>query len=156
MDREIERQVTGLERQDIARSSLEANGGIAVVADLDEAFELVNLLAPEHLCLFIAEARSYVDRVRHAGGVFIGSPEALGDYTAGPSHVMPTGGTARFSSPLSVLDFLRVTILIDLDEDALRELGPASAAIARAEGLTAHALSVEKRLEALQRGEPGE
>jgi histidinol dehydrogenase len=143
---EVERQLADLERQAIARQSLENNGAIVVVAGIDEAIELVNLRAPEHLCLAMKDARSYLDRIRHAGGIFIESPEALGDYTAGPSHVMPTGGTARFSSPLSVLDFLKVSILVDLDDEALKALGPASASIARAEGLTAHALSVERRL----------
>ena len=116
------------------------------MAEVDEAIELANLCAPEHLCLAIEDARSYLDRIRHAGGIFIESPEALGDYVAGPSHVMPTARTARFSSPLSVLNFLKVSVLVDLDDEALRALGPASAIIARAEGLTAHALSVEKRL----------
>jgi histidinol dehydrogenase len=153
---EIEQQLVGLERQAIARQSLDRNGVIVVVPGVDEAFELVNACAPEHLCLSIRDARSYLDRVRHAGGIFIESPEALGDYAAGPSHVMPTGGTARFSSPLSVLDFLRVSILVDLDRQALRDLGPASAAIARAEGLTAHALSVERRLEDCRQPEGGE
>ena len=156
VDAEIEQQLAGLERQAIARQSLERNGAIVVVPGVDEAFELVNACAPEHLCLAMTDARSYLDRVRHAGGIFIESPEALGDYAAGPSHVMPTGGTARFSSPLSVLDFLRVSILVDLGREALRDLGPASAAIARAEGLTAHALSVERRLEELAKPEAGE
>jgi len=155
VDEEVERQLAQLERQAIARQSLECNGAIVVVDNIDEAIELVNLYAPEHLCLAMRDARSYLDRIRHAGGIFIESPEALGDYTAGPSHVMPTGRTARFGSPLSVLDFLKVSILVDLDDEALKALGPAAATIARAEGLTAHALSVERRLEDLERGKPG-
>jgi len=155
VNEEVERQLAQLERQAIARQSLERNGVIVVVDNIDEAIELVNLYAPEHLCLAMRDARSYLDRIRHAGGIFIESPEALGDYTAGPSHVMPTGRTARFGSPLSVLDFLKVSILVDLDDEALKALGPAAATIARAEGLTAHALSVEKRLEELKRGEAG-
>lgn len=155
VNEEVERQLAQLERQAIARQSLECNGAIVVVDNIDEAIELVNLYAPEHLCLAMRDARSYLDRIRHAGGIFIESPEALGDYTAGPSHVMPTGRTARFGSPLSVLDFLKVSILVDLDDEALKALGPAAATIARAEGLTAHALSVEKRLEELKRGEAG-
>lgn len=155
VDEEVERQLAQLERQAIARQSLERNGAIVVVDNIDEAIELVNLYAPEHLCLAMRDARSYLDRIRHAGGIFIESPEALGDYTAGPSHVMPTGRTARFGSPLSVLDFLKVSILVDLDDEALKALGPAAATIARAEGLTAHALSVERRLEDLERGKPG-
>ena len=147
---EVERQFLKLERQDIARKSIEKNGAITIVDNVDEAAELANFLAPEHLCLAVKDARILLDRIRHAGGIFIDSPETLGDYTAGPSHVMPTGGTARFSSPLSVLDFLKISILVDLDNKAFRELGPAAASIARAEGLTAHALSVERRLKELK------
>jgi histidinol dehydrogenase len=153
---EVERQLPEIERQDIARQSLENNGAIIVVGSFDEAVELVNLCAPEHLCLAMKDARPCLNRIRNAGGIFIESPEALGDYTAGPSHVMPTGGTARFTSPLSVLDFLKVSILVDMDDQALAELAPAAPAIARAEGLTAHALSVEKRLKELKKGEHDE
>jgi len=144
---EVKRQLTKLGRRAIAWQALEQNGGIVIVTNIDEAIQLVNLFAPEHLCLMIKDARSYVERIHNAGGIFIGVPEAIGDYIAGPSHVMPTGRTARFSSPLSVLDFLKLSILMDMDDKALKLLGPSSAAIARAEGLTAHALSVEKRLE---------
>lgn len=151
---EVKNQLARVERRAIARLSLEHNGAIIVVPGLDEAINLVNLYAPEHLCLMVKNARSYLDRIRNAGGIFIGVPEAIGDYTAGPSHVMPTGRTARFGSPLSVLDFLKVSILVDMDEKALKALGPASAIIARAEGLTAHSLSVEIRLEQAK-GEPG-
>lgn len=146
---EIKRQLAKLERRIIAKQSLEQNGAIVVVTNIEEAIQLVNLYAPEHLCLMVKNSRSYLDRIRHAGGIFIGAPEAIGDYTAGPSHVMPTRGTARFSSPLSVLDFLKLSILIDLSDKDLRSLGPASATIARAEGLIAHAVSIEKRLELL-------
>jgi histidinol dehydrogenase len=152
---EIERQLVDLERQAITRQSLERNGAVIIVANMDEAIELANLRAAEHLCLAVKDARSYLDRIRHAGGIFIESPEALGDYSAGPSHVMPTARTARFSSPLSVLDFLKVSILVDLDDDALKALGPAAARIARAEGLTAHARSIEIRLEHPGNGEHG-
>ena len=152
---EVKRQLAKLERRIIAKQSLEQNGAIVVVTNIDEAIQLVNLYAPEHLCLMIKDARSYLSRIRHAGGIFIGAPEAIGDYTAGPSHVMPTGRTARFSSPLSVLDFLKVSILIDLSDKDLRLLGPASATIARAEGLIAHAVSIETRLEQLGKGETG-
>ena len=152
---EVKRQLAKLERRIIAKQSLEQNGAIVIVTNMDEAIQLVNLYAPEHLCLMIKDARSYLNRIRHAGGIFIGAPEAIGDYTAGPSHVMPTGRTARFSSPLSVLDFLKVSILIDLSDKDLRSLGPASATIARAEGLIAHAVSIETRLEQLGKGETG-
>jgi len=152
---EIKRQLARLERRITARQSLEQNGAIIVVTNIDEAIQLVNMYAPEHLCLMIKDAHSYLDSIRHAGGIFIGVPEAIGDYTAGPSHVMPTGRTARFSSPLSVLDFLKVSVLVDMDDKALKALGPASATIARAEGLTAHALSVEERLEQLKKKDGG-
>jgi len=145
VNRELERQVN---EPGNVKTLVDVHSSIAIVivADLDEAFELVNLYAPEHLCLMLSDASSCLERIRHAGGIFIGAPEALGDYTAGPSHVMPTGGTARFSSPLSVLDFLKLSVLVELDDSALKALGPASAAIARAEGLYGHALSVERRL----------
>jgi histidinol dehydrogenase len=143
---EVDRQLADLERRDIARQSLERNGAIVVLPGIDEALDLANELAPEHLCVATKDARARLGQIRNAGGIFIDTPEALGDYTAGPSHVMPTGGTARFSSPLSVLDFLKISILVDAGEKALEDLGPAAATIARAEGLTAHARSIEKRL----------
>ncbi|MFQ5827070.1 MAG: histidinol dehydrogenase, partial [Dehalococcoidia bacterium] len=113
-----------------------------------EAIDLVNLYAPEHLSLMVADAPKYLGRIRNAGGIFLGenSPEALGDYVAGPSHVLPTGGTARFASPLGVDDFLKRTILVALNDDALRRLGPPTITLARAEGLSAHARAVELRL----------
>jgi len=146
---EVERQLEGLERAEIARSALEARGGIVVTAGLEEALELANEFGPEHLCLLMRDAASWAPRVRHAGGLFLGetSPEAVGDYTAGPSHVMPAGGSARFSSPLSVFDFLKFTSVVGIDAATLRRLGPPAAAIARAEGLTAHARAIERRLE---------
>ncbi|MBT9149478.1 MAG: histidinol dehydrogenase [Dehalococcoidia bacterium] len=145
---EVERQLVELERRKIAERSLEQRGGIIVVSGMDEAVELVNAYAPEHLCLIVRDAESVVARIRNAGGIFIGesSPEVVGDYAAGPSHVMPTGGTARFSSPLSVTDFLKITSLVALDKKTLKKLGPHAAAIARAEGLTAHAAAVERRM----------
>ncbi len=149
---EVKRQLAKLERRIIAKQSLENNGAIVVVTNIDEAIQLANIYAPEHLCLAVKDARSYLGRIRHAGGIFIGAPEAIGDYTAGPSHVMPTGRTARFSSPLSVLEFLKVSILVDLSDKDLRLIGPAAATIARAEGLIAHAVSIETRLEQLGKG----
>ncbi len=145
---EVERQLAELERADIVRKSLEKNGGIVVTSSIDEAITLVNNYAPEHLCLTVRDPSHVAPRIRHAGGIFIGesSPEVIGDYIAGPSHVMPTGGTARFSSPLNVTDFLKITSLVELDEKALKELGPQAAAIANAEGLTAHAKAVGRRL----------
>ena len=145
---EVEHQLEALERGAIARQAIE-RGGAVVAADLDEAIALANEFAPEHLCIFVRDPDGVVPRVQNAGGIFVGesSPEVLGDYVAGPSHVMPTGGAARFTSPLSVMDFLKVTSTIALSGDELRTIGPAAAALARAEGLTAHARSIELRLE---------
>jgi histidinol dehydrogenase len=146
---EVESQLETLERADIARSALEANGLAVIVDSLEEALALANEYAPEHLCLEVRDAPRWADQVTNAGSVFVGSlsAEAIGDYTAGPSHVMPTGGSARFASSLGVHDFLKVTSVVSLDAAALAELGPAAAAIARAEGLTAHARAIERRLE---------
>jgi len=147
---EVESQLATLERADIARTALEINGLAVMVASMEEALALANEYAPEHLCLDVRDAARWVERVANAGSVFVGSlsAEAIGDYTAGPSHVMPTGGSARFASSLGVHDFLKVTSIVCLDGDALAELGPPAAAIARAEGLTAHARAIERRLEA--------
>jgi histidinol dehydrogenase len=142
-----------LERAVIASDSLATNGAIAIVPNLDTAFEIANGYAPEHLCLLVKDAWSYLDCVKHAGGVFVGetSPEVLGDYTAGPSHVMPTGRTARFSSPINVEEFIKVISVIGLNATGLERLGPPAARIAHAEGLTAHARAVERRLESRSR-----
>lgn len=145
---EIEAQLGTLERGEIARAAVE-RGGAVVAADLDEAVTLANEFAPEHLCLLVAKPETLLPQIRNAGGIFLGesSPEVLGDYTAGPSHVMPTGGSARFASPLSVLDFLKVTSIVSFDEHELDRQGPYAATLARAEGLTAHARSIERRIE---------
>lgn len=145
---EVEAQLPTLERASIARAAIE-RGGAVVAADLEQAVMLANEFAPEHLCLLVADPEALLPLIKNAGGVFLGesSPEVLGDYTAGPSHVMPTGGSARFASPLSVLDFLKVTSVIQLTEDDVSRLGPYAATLARAEGLTAHARSIERRLE---------
>ncbi len=152
VNQEVKRQLKGLKRQAIAAESLEKRGMIAVVADIDEAIELANLYAPEHLCLMIKDANRYIERVANAGCIVIGDKATvvLGDYVLGPSHVLPTGATARFSSPLNVLDFIKLISLANLDEAILRQLGKAAATIARAEGLEAHARAVEKRLEGLR------
>ncbi|MEE8194723.1 MAG: histidinol dehydrogenase [Dehalococcoidales bacterium] len=146
--REVELQLASLERQAIATESLTNSGLIVVVDNIDEAMELSNLYAPEHLCLYIEGADSYRDRVTNAGCVFVGDSAtvALGDYVAGPSHALPTGGTARFSSSLNITDFIKYINVVSVDEDSLKELGPAAATIARAEGFEAHARAVEKRL----------
>jgi len=149
VEEEVERQLKDLERQAIAAESLKRRGVIVVVADIDEAIELTNLYAPEHLCLMVKGADAYVERVANAGCIVIGeSPTVvLGDYVFGPSHVLPTGATARFSSPLNILDFVKFTSLVNVDKASLKKLGKAAAIIARAEGLEAHARAVEKRLE---------
>lgn len=145
---QVEVQLATLERESIARAAI-ARGGAVVVADLEQGILLANEFAPEHLCVLTEDPAAVLPRIRNAGGVFLGesSPEVLGDYTAGPSHVMPTGGSARFASPLSVLDFLKVTSVINLTAEDLDRLGPFAARLARAEGLTGHARSIERRLE---------
>jgi histidinol dehydrogenase len=149
VESELERQLQSLERAAIAGQSLRANGLIAVVPDVEVAVELANDYAPEHLCLLLANPWEAVPLVRNAGGIFIGenSPEALGDYTTGPSHVMPTGGAARFFSPIHLDDFTKVINVAAANRKALRRLGPATVALARAEGLTAHARAIEIRLD---------
>jgi len=144
----VEQELASLDRADVARASLSVRGGAVVVETLDEALELANEFAPEHLCLHVDEPRKLLERVRNAGAVFVGaaSIESIGDYTVGPSHVMPTGGGARYASPLGVHDFLKVTSVVDISADTVRRIGPAAAAIARAEGLTGHARAIERRL----------
>ncbi|KPK21338.1 MAG: histidinol dehydrogenase [Dehalococcoidia bacterium SM23_28_1] len=146
---ELEQQLDSLERRDIAAASLEGQGLAIVVETVEEALTLANEYAPEHLSLAVSDGERCLGQVANAGSVFVGglSAEAVGDYTAGPSHVMPTGGSARFSSPLGVYDFLKVISVVSLDGRALAELGPAAVVIARAEGFTAHAQAIERRLE---------
>jgi histidinol dehydrogenase len=148
VSREIGRQLGSLPGDTIAAESLKDRGKIVVVANVEEAIALANLYAPEHLCLMVDGADGYVDRISNAGCIFVGSRStvALGDYVAGPSHVLPTGGTARYGSPLNVTDFIKFTSLINLEAADLRELGQAALTIARAEGFEAHARAVEKRL----------
>ena len=145
---EVERQLKLLDREAVARASFEARGGAVVVESVAEAIALADEFAPEHLCLLVENAHEWAGKVRNAGGVFAGemSPETLGDYTAGPSHATPTMGSARFASPLGVNDFLKATSLVAVDEAMLREIGPAAALIARAEGFTGHARTIELRL----------
>ena len=146
---ELERQLPALEREPIARSSIEDNGKIVVVPDLDTALDIANAMAPEHLELSIDEPFRWLDRVRHAGSVFLGRhcPEALGDYMAGANHTLPTGGTARFSSPLGVDDFIKKTQFIYYSPEALAAAAKDVDAFARKEGLTAHARSAMIRTE---------
>jgi histidinol dehydrogenase len=149
--RELHAQVEHLERREIAWESLQTHGLIGVVPDIETAIELANLYAPEHLCLLLSDPWAVMPLVRHAGGIFVGehSPEALGDYTAGPSHVMPTGGAARFSSPIHVADFTKTISVAAANARAIQRLGSATADLARAEGLTGHARAIEKRMESL-------
>jgi len=148
VNREVEKQLKTLQRRDITAESLEKKGLIAVVPSVDEAIELANLYAPEHLCLLVANATSYVKKVNNAGCLFVGenSIEVLVDYVAGPSHVLPTDGTARFSSELNIMDFVKIIGLVKMDKTDINQLGRAAAVIARAEGLDAHARAAEIRL----------
>jgi histidinol dehydrogenase len=145
---EVERQLQLLEREQIARTSFDARGGAVIIDSIEEAVALADEYAPEHLCLLVRDAADVAKTVHNAGGIFVGcdAPESLGDYAAGPSHVMPTSGAARYASPLGVHDFLKVTSVVEVDAATLRETGPTAAAIARAEGFTAHARSIELRL----------
>lgn len=138
-----------LPRREIAAASWSRHGAIIVVKRLTDAVALVDRLAPEHLQLAVAKPEPLAKKVRHAGAIFVGrhAPEALGDYLAGPNHVLPTSRTARFSSGLGVLDFMKRSSLIGCDERGLRALGPSAVTLAKAEGLDAHALSVALRLE---------
>ena len=140
--------LAGLERRDIAGASWNAHGAIIVLPDLAAAPALIDRIAPEHLELAVAEPDALAAKVRNAGAIFLGryAPEALGDYLAGPNHVLPTGRAARFSSGLSVLDFMKRSSLIGCSPEALNAVGPAAVVLARAEGLGAHALSVAIRL----------
>jgi histidinol dehydrogenase len=149
VDSEIKKQLAQLERQAVAAEAIKSRGMIVIVNNLDEAMELVNLYAPEHVSLMLRNAASHVQKIRYAGCVFVGSgsPVALGDYVAGPSHVLPTGGSARFSSPLGVEDFLKVTNIIAIDAAAGKELGQAAITIAEAEGLEGHARAIRIRLQ---------
>jgi len=145
---EVAQQMEELSRANIIQESLENQGGIVLCTDLEEAIDLNNLYAPEHLCLHVQEPYSLVGKVKHAGGVFLGEHayEVLGDYTAGPTHVMPTMGTARFASPLSVRDFTKIISVFGLGNREAAEISPAAQCLAEAEGFTAHAAAVKKRL----------
>lgn len=137
---EIARQVEERRRAEIIAASLENRGGAVLTRDLEEAIRLANEYAPEHLGLSVRDPWRWVEKVNNAGGVFMGehSFEVLGDYLAGPSHVMPTGGSARFASPLNVWDFVKIISLVALDEQTAQTIGPSAATIAEAEGLDAH------------------
>ena len=149
VQKQLEAQIPLLERAEIARASIDNNGKIIVADTLDAAIEIANEIAPEHLELCVDSPFDYLDKVRHAGSVFMGRncPEALGDYFAGPNHTLPTSGTAKFSSPLSVDDFIKKTQYTYYTRDALSRVAKDVAAFAKAEGLTAHAKSAVIRTE---------
>jgi histidinol dehydrogenase len=146
--RAVDVHLASLPRQSIAGESWRAHGAVITVAALDEAVSLVDRLAPEHLELALDDAERFAARIRHAGAIFLGryTPEAVGDYVGGPNHVLPTARSARFSSGLGVLDFMKRTSLLACDAQSLRAIGPAAVTLARAEGLDAHALSIAIRL----------
>ncbi|MXW86183.1 MAG: histidinol dehydrogenase, partial [Boseongicola sp. SB0667_bin_21] len=149
----IEEHLKLLDRRDIAVASWERNGAVILVQDLGEAAALADDIAPEHLELCVGDPEPLISNIRHAGAIFLGAwtPEAIGDYVGGPNHVLPTARSARFSSGLSVLDFMKRTTLVQMTPEALREIGPAAATLAESEGLQAHGLSVSSRLDRLNR-----
>jgi len=149
--RAVTARLETLERRAIAGASWRDFGAIVTVRDLDEAVRLADRIAPEHLELCVADADALADRIRHAGAIFLGgwTPEAIGDYVGGPNHVLPTARSARFSSGLSVMDFLKRTTLARMTPGALGAIGPAAERLARSESLEAHGLSVRVRLDAL-------
>jgi len=145
---EVERQLATLPRREIAARALADNGALILVGDLDAAVELANRLAPEHLELMVAVPAAWLPRVRHAGAVFLGAhtPEVVGDYVAGPNHVLPTGGTARFASPLGTEDFVKRTSVIEYSPSGLAAALPHLSALAMTEGLEAHGRAARVRL----------
>ncbi len=149
---EIRRLLPGMARRDIIAASLSGRGALIQVRNLDEACELADRIAPEHLEVSAADPRPIADRLRHAGAIFLGAytSESLGDYCAGPNHVLPTSGTARFSSPLGVYDFIKRTSLIEVSHAGAQQLGRIASVLAHGEGLQAHALAAEMRLDRAQ------
>jgi histidinol dehydrogenase len=148
VEREVEAQMQELNRCKIASESLANNGIIIIVDSMDEAIELSNLYAPEHLCLDMVNAEEYLDKITNAGCIFYGyAPTvAMGDYVAGPSHALPTSGTARFASPLNISDFIKYTNLVNVTREELEKYGPVAMTIAEAEGLQAHSRTIHVRL----------
>lgn len=147
----VNEQLNILARKEIAQSSWDHHGAVIIVESWNEAATIVNQIAPEHLELMVEETNTLFEDVRHAGAIFIGKwcPEAIGDYVGGPNHVLPTSGTARFSSGLSIFDFIKRTTFLKSNEKGIQNVGPAAVAIANTEGLTAHALSISQRLKSL-------
>lgn len=146
---EINRQLANLKRKSIAARSLECFGGVFLANDLDEAISIANRFAPEHLELMVKNTKDTLSKIKHAGAVFLGSntPEAVGDYIAGPNHILPTGGTARFASALGVYDFIKRISVLSFTEDSLKRYGRQVVRLAQMEGLEAHGKSVAIRLE---------
>jgi histidinol dehydrogenase len=144
----MERLLADMPRKDVIAASLAGRGALIVVRDLAEACEIANRIAPEHLELSVEDPDRWLGAIRHAGAVFLGrySSESLGDYCAGPNHVLPTAGTARYSSPLGVYDFQKRTSLIQVSREGARKLGAIAVELAKGEGLPAHAKSAEYRL----------
>jgi histidinol dehydrogenase len=149
----VEAHLKVLPRAEIARQSWNDHGAVIVVDDLAQAPALVDKVAPEHLELAVEDPDAMAAKIRHAGAIFLGryTPEAVGDYVGGPNHVLPTARSARFSSGLGVLDFMKRTSILGCTPESLGRIGPAGVAIAGAEGLQAHGLSVALRLEGLNR-----
>lgn len=147
VQREVSRQLQSLSRRETIEVALTGQGGIVLTPDLETAVEVADAFAPEHLCLSVADPQAWVGRIRNAGGIFLGeqSCEVLGDYMAGPSHIMPTGGTARFKGPVNVLDFIKVINIIGLDSATAKRLAGNAAQIAHAESLTAHEAAARYR-----------
>jgi histidinol dehydrogenase len=148
VEAEIKKQLAKLKRSAIAATALNANGKVVIVKTLGEAVELANLYAPEHLSLMVKNPAKYLRRLKNAGCICAGqySPVVLGDYVAGPSHALPTGGSARFSSPLVVQDFLKISSVIALNDTEFEKLGPPALLLAENEGLTGHANAIKIRL----------
>jgi histidinol dehydrogenase len=146
--RSMERLILEMPRRAVIAASLRGRGALIVVRDLEEACEIANRIAPEHLELSVEDPEHLLPRIRHAGAVFMGryASESLGDYCAGPNHVLPTAGTARFSSPLGVYDFQKRTSVIQVSREGARKLGAIAAELAEGEGLQAHAKSAQFRL----------
>jgi histidinol dehydrogenase len=145
---EIDRLIDGMPRRDVIRASLEGRGALILTKDMDEACAISNRIAPEHLEVSSSEPHRWEPQLRHAGAIFLGAytSESLGDYCAGPNHVLPTSGTARFSSPLGVYDFQKRSSLIEVSEAGAQPLGAIAAELAYGEGLQAHAQAAEFRL----------
>jgi histidinol dehydrogenase len=145
---EVARQLETLSRAETAATALAGQGGAVITPDLETAIQLADAFAPEHLCLSVEEPERWAEKIRNAGGIFLGehSFEVLGDYVAGPSHIMPTGGTARFKGPVNVLDFVKVVNIIGLDGETAAGLCPSAKRIADAESLTAHGAAAGQRI----------